>query len=255
MYNKDKIGAVLLGTASALLVALAGAMGYVSYSAQAEFVENVKGPGLDVHLEALGLDVASVVFALLGLVSARLGKRALTERALNVACVGASVGMNALASPPGSASAMVAYVMPAVLYAATSDRLIATVRMRFLEGPTEALPEVQSGPETASEPSPVVEVPQELPDDSEAVEEPSRPTDEEILASLPSTSARIRWAMNQLDGVDTPADSVQEFLAERGCTVNKHNIYTVRGQERKRLQAMELEAALKMQRELLEESA
>lgn len=231
-------------------------MGYVSYAAQAAFVEDVKGPGLDVHLEALGLDVASVVFALLGLVSARLGKRALTERALNVACVAASVGMNALAAPPGSASAMVAYVMPAVLYAATSDRLIATVRMRFLSTvPVEVPAEVPGAPESVQEAAPVVEVtpaPQEAP---EAVEEPSRPTDEEILASLPSASARIRWAMNQLDGVDTPADSVQEFLAERGCTVNKGIIYTVRGQERKRLQAEELEAALRMQRELLEESA
>ncbi|MER6811588.1 hypothetical protein ABT299_20150 [Spirillospora sp. NPDC000708] len=229
MKIKDRIGAVLLGTASTLLVALAGAMGYVSYAAQAAFVEEVKGPGLDVHLEALGLDVASVVFALLGLVAARLGKQALTERTLNVACVGASVGMNALAAPPGSAPAMVAYVMPAVLYAATSDRLIATVRMRFLETPAE----VPIAPETPVEPSPVREVPQTLPElvsDPDALPEP---TERDLLAAMPSDAARVRYALEVL-GLDAKRAEVQEYLAERGFEVPANTVYNVQSQERRR---------------------
>ena len=45
--------------------------------------------------------MGAVIFAALGIAVALDGKHALRARTLNVACVGLSLGMNALASSPG----------------------------------------------------------------------------------------------------------------------------------------------------------
>ncbi|KAB2390497.1 hypothetical protein [Actinomadura montaniterrae] len=130
----DRAGGWLLAVASVLLLILATAQGYVSYRAQYSFVHAQKHEHAASTLEALGLDAAAVIFALLALAQARLGRSAVAERALNLACVLGSLFMNALSADPSSAKSVAAWVLPAALYAAASDRLIAVVRQRALSG-------------------------------------------------------------------------------------------------------------------------
>ncbi len=119
-------GAVLLGIASLLLVALAVAQGYVSWRAQFAFIDAAKHAQLPSALEALGLDAGAVIFALLALAHARMGRPARIERILNLACAFGSMTMNLLGADLASPRSVAVYVLPAVLYAACSDRLIAT---------------------------------------------------------------------------------------------------------------------------------
>jgi hypothetical protein len=67
------------------------------------------------------------VFAALGVALALHGRRALRPRALNVACIGISLVMNALAASPGWRDLAI-WVMPSALYALASDTLIGVVR-------------------------------------------------------------------------------------------------------------------------------
>ena len=118
-------GTVLLVVASGLLFLLAAGQGYVSWRAQFMFVNKAKNAPVAAGLEALGLDAAAVIFALLGLAHARMGRPARVERILNVACALGSMVMNVLAADLGSPRSVAVYVLPPVLYAACSDRLIA----------------------------------------------------------------------------------------------------------------------------------
>ena len=118
-------GTVLLVVASGLLFLLAAGQGYVSWRAQFMFVNKAKNAPLAAGLEALGLDTAAVIFALLGLAHAQMGRPASVERILNVACALGSMVMNVLAADLGSPRSVAVYVLPPVLYAACSDRLIA----------------------------------------------------------------------------------------------------------------------------------
>jgi len=119
-------GSVLLWGAAVLLLGLAAAQGYVSWRAQFAFIDAAKHARLPSALEALGLDTGAVIFALLGLAHARMGRPAMIERALNLACAFGSMTMNLLGADLGSPRSVAVYVLPAVLYAACSDRLIAT---------------------------------------------------------------------------------------------------------------------------------
>ena len=78
-------------------------------------------------LEAAIPDAAALVFACLGIALALHGRRALRARALNLASVGASVFMNALAAGPGWRNLAI-WALPPVAYALASDTLIAVVR-------------------------------------------------------------------------------------------------------------------------------
>jgi hypothetical protein len=78
-------------------------------------------------LEAGIPDVGAVVFAALGVALALHGKRALRSRALNAACIGISLGMNALAAGRDWRDLAI-WVMPAAVYAVASDTLIGVVR-------------------------------------------------------------------------------------------------------------------------------
>ena len=120
-----KPGTILLVAASGLLFLLAAGQGYVSWRAQFMFVNKAKNAPLASGLEALGLDAAAVIFALLGLAHARMGRAARVERILNVACALGSMVMNVLAADLGSPRSVAVYVLPPVLYAACRDRLIA----------------------------------------------------------------------------------------------------------------------------------
>jgi hypothetical protein len=121
-------GTLLLVIASLLLAADGSAMGVVSWHAQYAFVFAAKGQVIASALEALGLDAGAVIFALLGIALARLGRRAVVERMLVVACAAGSCVMNLLGANLGSPKSVAVYVMPPVLFAAMSDRLIAVIR-------------------------------------------------------------------------------------------------------------------------------
>ena len=125
-YRERQPGAVLLCCAALLLLGLAAAQGYVSWRAQYGFIFAAKGEPVPSALEALGLDTGAVIFALLGLAHARMGRPARIERTLNIACALGSMTMNLLSADLGSPRSVAVYVLPAVLYAACSDRLIAT---------------------------------------------------------------------------------------------------------------------------------
>ena len=82
-------------------------------------------------LEAAIPDAAALVFACLGIALALHGRRALRARALNLASVGASVFMNAIAAAPGWRNLAI-WALPPVAYALASDTLIGVVRARAL---------------------------------------------------------------------------------------------------------------------------
>lgn len=127
-------GTRLLFSASVLLLALAAAQGYVSWFAQYGFIRATKHAVLPSGLEALGLDAGAVIFALLALALAVMGRPARIERVLNVACALGSMTMNILAADLGSPRSVIIFALPSLLYVAASDRLIATVRRHALAG-------------------------------------------------------------------------------------------------------------------------
>jgi hypothetical protein len=90
----------LRGAAVALGV-LAAAAAAVSWATQYAMVRAARPVPAVAALEAGIPDVGAVVFAALGVALALHGKRALRSRALNAACVGISLGMNA--RRPGAA--------------------------------------------------------------------------------------------------------------------------------------------------------
>ena len=131
-YPGTNVGTLLLVASSLLLAGLAAAMGVVSWHAQFAYVLSVKHQPLAAGLEAVGLDAGAVIFSVLGIALARLGRRALIERALVVLCAGGSCAMNLLSADLGSPRSIAVYVMPPLLFAAGSDRLIAVIRRSAL---------------------------------------------------------------------------------------------------------------------------
>ena len=123
---------MLLASAGLLLLALAVAMGIVSWHAQYAFIYAIKHQRLAASLEALGLDCGAVVFSILGIALARLGRRAVIERALVCICAAGSCAMNAAGSDLGSPRSVAAFLMPPLLFALTSDRLISVIRRSAL---------------------------------------------------------------------------------------------------------------------------
>ena len=109
------------------LAVLAAAAAVVSWDAQYLLVRSVKHSMVIAALEAGIPDVGALIFAALGIAVALDGKHALRARTLNVACVGLSLGMNALASAPGWRDLAI-WVMPSALYALASDTLIGVIR-------------------------------------------------------------------------------------------------------------------------------
>lgn len=116
----------LRGAAVALGV-LAAAAAAVSWQAQYMMVWRVKQAAWVAALEAGIPDVGAVVFAALGVALAQHGRRAIRPRALNAACIGISLVMNALAAGRGWRDLAI-WVMPSGLYALASDTLIGVVR-------------------------------------------------------------------------------------------------------------------------------
>jgi hypothetical protein len=111
----------------AALAVLAAAAAVVSWDAQYVMVHTVKHSPAIAALEAAIPDAGAVIFATLGIALALHGRRALRPRALNLACVGLSLAMNAMAAGRGWRDTAI-WVMPAAVYALTSDTLIGVVR-------------------------------------------------------------------------------------------------------------------------------
>jgi hypothetical protein len=123
---KDRAGTWLRRAMFALAV-LAAAAAIVSYQAQYRLVYDTKHVTPIALIQAGIPDAGALVFACLGIALALCGKRALRARALNLACVGLSIAMNALASSAGL-RALSVWVMAPVIYALASDTLIGVIR-------------------------------------------------------------------------------------------------------------------------------
>jgi Protein of unknown function (DUF2637) len=122
----DRSGRWLRNAAAGLCV-LAAAAAAVSFTAQYRMAETARHLPAVAALEAAIPDAAALVFACLGIALALHGRRALRARALNLAAVGASVFMNAIAAAPGWRNLAI-WAMPPIAYALASDTLIAVVR-------------------------------------------------------------------------------------------------------------------------------
>ncbi len=110
---------------------LAGAAAAVSFTAQYRMVFAARRLAVIAGLEAAIPDASALIFASLGIALALHGRRAVRARVLNVAAVGASVAMNAIAAVPGWRGLAI-WVMPPVAYALASDTLIGVVRARAI---------------------------------------------------------------------------------------------------------------------------
>jgi hypothetical protein len=119
--------ALWLRNAAGGLFVLAAAAVAVSFTAQYRMVDATRHLPMIAALEASIPDAAALVFACLGIALALHGRRALRPRALNLASVGASVFMNAIAAAPGWRNLAI-WAMPPVAYALASDTLIGVVR-------------------------------------------------------------------------------------------------------------------------------
>ena len=102
--TRDQARAWLRNAMIALAV-LAAAAAAVSWQTQYVLVRAVKHAKGIAALEAGIPDVGALIFAALGIALALHGRRAIRARTLNVACVGISLAMNALASAPGPSPA------------------------------------------------------------------------------------------------------------------------------------------------------
>jgi hypothetical protein len=124
--GRDHSG-IWLRNAAAGLCLLAAAAAVVSFTAQYRLIQATRRLAVVAALEASIPDAAALVFACLGIALALHGRRALRPRALNLASVGASVFMNAIAAAPGWRNLAI-WAMPPIAYALASDTLVAVVR-------------------------------------------------------------------------------------------------------------------------------
>ena len=122
----DRSGLWLRNAAAGLCV-LAAAAAVVSFTAQYRMAETARHLPMVAALEAAIPDAAALVFACLGIALALHGRRALRARVLNLASVGTSVFMNAIAAEPGWRNLAI-WALPPVAYALASDTLIGVVR-------------------------------------------------------------------------------------------------------------------------------
>ena len=124
--GRDHSG-IWLRNAAAGLCLLAAAAAVVSFTAQYRMVDATRRLAVVAGLEAAIPDAAALVFACLGIALALHGRRAIRARTLNVAAVGTSVFMNAIAAAPGWRNLAI-WAMPPIAYALASDTLIGVVR-------------------------------------------------------------------------------------------------------------------------------
>lgn len=124
--SRPDTGRAWLRGAMAALALLAAAAAVMSWDAQYVMVRSARRVPTVAGLEAGIPDAGALIFASLGIALALHGRRALRPRMLNVACVGISLVMNAMAAGRGWRDVAI-WVMPAI-YALASDTLIGVVR-------------------------------------------------------------------------------------------------------------------------------
>ncbi len=124
----DRAAGWLRGAILALAV-LAAAAAVVSWDAQYVLVRAARHNPAIASLEAGIPDIGAVIFATLGIALALHGRQAIRARALNLACAGISLAMNALASAP-SWRDLAIWIMPSAVYALASDTLTGVIRAR-----------------------------------------------------------------------------------------------------------------------------
>ena len=98
-------GAAWLRNAMLALGALAAGAAVVSWTAQYRLVFAIKHLSLIAALEAAIPDASAFIFASLGIALALNGRRAVRPRVLNIAAVGVSIFMNAIAASRGCSRA------------------------------------------------------------------------------------------------------------------------------------------------------
>ena len=121
-------GARLIAAATGALAVLGAGLLAVSYAAQRQYLFGARHENWPSVIEALSLDLAMLIFAMLALGLAKKGLPARTERAAVVVCAAGSALMNYLAADISSPRSVAAYVMPPILLALAADRVIAVVR-------------------------------------------------------------------------------------------------------------------------------
>ena len=121
-------GARLIAGATGALTVLGAGLLAVSYAAQRQYLFGARHENWPSVIEALSLDLAMLIFAMLALGLAKKGLPGRTERAAVVVCAAGSAFMNYLAADISSPRSVAAYVMPPILLALAADRVIAVVR-------------------------------------------------------------------------------------------------------------------------------
>ena len=137
--KKRPPGTVLLGWAGWLLLILAAGVMAVSYAGQFAYILAARHQVIASNIEAAMFDVGMIIFAVLGLALARLGKPARAERALVIVCALGSAVMGYAAADVASPRSVIVYVAPPLFLAVCVDRLISVVRRHML-GVDEASP-------------------------------------------------------------------------------------------------------------------
>ena len=125
-------GSGLVSAGMLLLGLLDAGLLYVVFAAQDRFIFTVKHQGPAAMIQALTLDIAMIIFSVLGLGLARRGMAANSERACIVVCALASAFMNWTAANQASLRSVAVYVSAPVLLALTTDRTISVVRRHIL---------------------------------------------------------------------------------------------------------------------------
>ncbi len=125
-------GSVLIAVAAWLLALIGGGALFVSFSAQYAYIVAIRRQDAASVIEALLLDLLTIVFTLLALGLSRAGKSARAERALILACAAASAYMNVSAADVASPRSVTAYAIAPVALAMVVDRVVTVVRRHVL---------------------------------------------------------------------------------------------------------------------------
>ena len=125
-------GSVLIAVAAWLLALTGGGALFVSFTAQYAYLVAVRRQAVASVIEALLLDLLMIVFTLLALGLSRAGQSARAERALILACAGASAYMNVSAADVASPRSVTAYAVAPVALAVVVDRVVAVIRRHVL---------------------------------------------------------------------------------------------------------------------------
>ena len=125
-------GSVLIAVAAWQLALIGGGALFVSFSAQYAYIFTVRRQNAASVIEALLLDLLTIVFTLLALGLSRAGKSARAERILILTCAVASACMNVSAADVASPRSVAAYAIAPIALAVVVDRVVAVIRRHVL---------------------------------------------------------------------------------------------------------------------------